>query len=276
MILDLEPIRDEENGRKGRAEKDTSFGGLMITILVIVLLIACGTSFGIGYAVGHYYTPPDAEKPTVQTAAVTTAKEVPLAAAGATQAILAPAAFDTPMSGLSKPPAPTPAPVAKPADKPQPKPVVAAPQSKPVAAPQTKPVVTQVAHAKPSAGQSAKGKPSPSSSAKHSPPHGAAFAHNSTPARGADPFIHLISNPNYGVESSPSSSHQPMVQVAVLTRDEDASVLIDALSRHGYSASSTRESDHRIHIRLGPFSSRTDASAMRDKLLNDGYNAVVQ
>jgi hypothetical protein len=263
MILDLEPVRDEENKRKERAERDSSFGWLMITILVIVLLIACGTSFGIGYAVGHYYTPPDADKTPVQTAAATPATEVPLAAAGAAQGILAPAAFDTPMSGVSTPP-PTPTPAPK----------VAPPQAKPAAAPQPKPAVAQVAHAKPHAGQSAKAKPSPSSAAKHSPPHGEAFAHNSNPARGADPFIHLISNPNYGINSSPS--RQPMVQVAVLTRDEDASILIDALSRHGYSASANRESDHRIHIRLGPFSSRTDASAMRDKLLNDGYNAVVQ
>ncbi len=252
MILDLEPVREEKNERKDRAERDSSFGGLMISILVIVLLIACGTSFGIGYAVGHYFTPPYVDKPSVQTAAVTPAPAtvVPLAAAGATQASVAPFATTTSMSGVSRPPAPTPTPAAKAA-------------------------VAQVAHAKPSASQSAKSKPSPSFKEKHSPPHGAAFAHNSNPARGADPFSHLISNPNYGMESS-SSSHQPMVQVAVLTRDEDASVLIDALSRHGYSASSTRESDHRIHIRLGPFSSRTDASAMRDKLLNDGYNAVVQ
>src|SRR5487761_2132029 len=106
MILDLEPVRDEENERKDRAERDSSFGGLMIAILVIVLLIACGTSFGIGYAVGHYYTPPFVDKPPVQTAAVTPAPVtvVPIAAAGATQASVAPFATATSMSGVSNPP----------------------------------------------------------------------------------------------------------------------------------------------------------------------------
>lgn len=265
MILDMEPVRDGKDERRERAERDTSFGVLMIAIIVVVFLIACGTSFGIGYAVGHYYTPPDADKLPVQTAVLTPPPAVttPSAPTMAAPSNNAPADKANPMTGISKPPAPTPASVVA---KPQPKPVVAAPQPKPV--------LTHLTKAKPSAGQFAKSKPSPYTSAKHPPMRGTAFARNSNSSHQPDPFSHLLSNPNYGIDSSPT--RHAMVQVAVLTRDEDASILIDALSRHGYSAAANRESDHRIHIRLGPFSTRTDASAMRDKLLNDGYNAVVQ
>lgn len=68
-----------------------------------------------------------------------------------------------------------------------------------------------------------------------------------------------------------------MVQIAAVSRTEDADVLVGALRKRGYSVTERRElGDNLIHVQTGPFTSRNDANAMRQKLLSDGYNAIVQ
>jgi cell division septation protein DedD len=68
-----------------------------------------------------------------------------------------------------------------------------------------------------------------------------------------------------------------MVQIAIVSQQEDADVLVGALRRRGFAAGIRREpADGKFHVRIGPFSSRSDAYATRQKLINDGYNAVVQ
>jgi DedD protein len=68
-----------------------------------------------------------------------------------------------------------------------------------------------------------------------------------------------------------------MVQVAVVSQQEDADVLVGALRKRGYEASVRRVlGDSMLHVQVGPFANRNDAMAMRQRLLNDGYNAVVQ
>jgi cell division septation protein DedD len=68
-----------------------------------------------------------------------------------------------------------------------------------------------------------------------------------------------------------------MVQIATVSSQEDADILISALSKRGYSATASRDaSDNKLHVRIGPFTSRSNASAMCRRLLNDGYNAIVQ
>jgi len=68
-----------------------------------------------------------------------------------------------------------------------------------------------------------------------------------------------------------------MVQIAAVTNQEDADVLVNALRKRGYAVTTRREStDGMIHVRIGPFSSRDEADKWRQKLLNDGYNAIVQ
>ncbi|HEV2134171.1 MAG TPA: SPOR domain-containing protein [Terracidiphilus sp.] len=67
-----------------------------------------------------------------------------------------------------------------------------------------------------------------------------------------------------------------MVQIAALSNQEDASVLIGALQRRGYTVSAVRSpADNFIHVCIGPFSNRADANSMKLKLQSDGYNAQV-
>ncbi len=68
-----------------------------------------------------------------------------------------------------------------------------------------------------------------------------------------------------------------MVQIATVSHQEDADVLVGALHKRGYAVTARRDPiDNQFHVRVGPFGNRNDANAMRQKLLRDGYNAVVQ
>ena len=68
-----------------------------------------------------------------------------------------------------------------------------------------------------------------------------------------------------------------MVQIAAVSRPEDATVLVSALKGLGYHASVRSEpTDKLFHVQVGPFATRDDAMAMRAKLINDGYNAILK
>jgi DedD protein len=74
-----------------------------------------------------------------------------------------------------------------------------------------------------------------------------------------------------------ASSSEIMVQIASVSHQEDADVLVGALRKRGYTVSVQHNlADNMLHVQIGPFPDRTSAYAMRQKLLNDGYNAIVQ
>jgi DedD protein len=78
-----------------------------------------------------------------------------------------------------------------------------------------------------------------------------------------------------GVIASPAGSFT--VQVAAVSHQEDADLLVTALKARGYSVAARSEpQDHLVHIQIGPFSNRKDAETMRQRLLNDGYNAIIK
>lgn len=68
------------------------------------------------------------------------------------------------------------------------------------------------------------------------------------------------------------------VQVAAVTRQEDAAALVEALKSKQYPAftSNTTASDKLFHVQLGPYAELKDAEAMRVKLVSDGYNPIVK
>ena len=76
------------------------------------------------------------------------------------------------------------------------------------------------------------------------------------------------------VAASPTTS---VVQVAAVSHQEDADLLVSTLKRRGYAVAIRQESqDHLLHVQIGPFANRKDADAMRQRLLNDGFNAIVK
>jgi DedD protein len=67
------------------------------------------------------------------------------------------------------------------------------------------------------------------------------------------------------------------VQVAAVSKQEDADALVDALKKKQYSALAVQTgSDKLFHVQVGPFAAIKDAEAMRNQLLSDGYNPILK
>jgi len=67
------------------------------------------------------------------------------------------------------------------------------------------------------------------------------------------------------------------VQVAAVSKQEDADALVEALKGHGYSALiAMPTSDKLYHVQVGPFTDIKDAEATRAKLVSDGYNPILK
>lgn len=68
-----------------------------------------------------------------------------------------------------------------------------------------------------------------------------------------------------------------MVQVAAVSKQEDAEILISALRKKQYPVFiANAAGDPLFHVQVGPFSDKKDAEAMRTRLSGDGYNAIVK
>ena len=69
-----------------------------------------------------------------------------------------------------------------------------------------------------------------------------------------------------------------MVQVAAVTRQEDADTLASALRKKQYPVFvlPAAGADKYFHVQVGPFAEMKDAEAMKSKLAADGYNAIVK
>ncbi|MGC2741876.1 MAG: SPOR domain-containing protein [Candidatus Angelobacter sp.] len=68
-----------------------------------------------------------------------------------------------------------------------------------------------------------------------------------------------------------------MVQVAAVSKQEDAEILVSALRKKQYPVFIANSAgDPLFHVQVGPFSDKKDAEAMRTRLSGDGYNAIVK
>jgi cell division septation protein DedD len=68
-----------------------------------------------------------------------------------------------------------------------------------------------------------------------------------------------------------------MVQVAAVSKQEDAEILVTALRKKQYPVFiANAAGDPLFHVQVGPFSDKKDAEAMRTRLSSDGYNAIVK
>jgi len=68
-----------------------------------------------------------------------------------------------------------------------------------------------------------------------------------------------------------------VVQVAAVSKAEDADALKDALAKKQYPVFVVNnDNSHLFHVQVGPFSEQKDAEAMKNKLAGDGYNAILK
>lgn len=68
------------------------------------------------------------------------------------------------------------------------------------------------------------------------------------------------------------------VQVAAVSKQDDADALVDALKKKDYPAfvASAAANDKLFRVQLGPFSDIKDAEATRTKLVADGYSPILK
>jgi cell division septation protein DedD len=68
------------------------------------------------------------------------------------------------------------------------------------------------------------------------------------------------------------------VQVAAVSKEDDAEALVDALKKKQYPAfvATNASTDKLFRIQLGPYGDIKDAEAMRSRLVNDGYNPILK
>jgi cell division septation protein DedD len=68
------------------------------------------------------------------------------------------------------------------------------------------------------------------------------------------------------------------VQVAAVSRQEDAEALVEALKKKQYPAFTVNNpsADKFHHVQVGPYADLKEAEAMRARLISDGYNPIVK
>jgi cell division septation protein DedD len=243
----MNSLFEEDDREESKSDADLTLGiGSLLSIFFGVVLI-CGIFFGFGYSMGRRNARATVVPPTTAPEqAATTAPPLPEnALSGAPLKPQSPDDASALPSDHSKSPAP------------------------PAAAKQSTP---NEGIAKP---------PTPSKSTRVVEPS------TPDPSLSAVPYAHrapLPTKPHAGISAplaqAPGDSpivpgHPIVVQIAAVSRQEDAQVLADALRKRGFSPSvHPGTSDKFFHVQVGPFTDKTQADTMKQHLLADGYNAI--
>src|SRR5437763_616677 len=115
----------------------------------------------------------------------------------------------------------------------------------------------------------------PSSACARDPP----CLHSFPTRRSSDLVLPVAATTNPSTTlSDPTTGGNITVQVAAVTKQEDADVLVAALRRKNYPVfvAPGTSVDNLYHVQIGPFAELKDAEAMKSKLASDGYNAIVK
>jgi len=73
------------------------------------------------------------------------------------------------------------------------------------------------------------------------------------------------------------AAQQPVVQIAAVSHQQDANLLVSTLKGRGYNVTIHADPyDKLLHVQVGPFATRPEAQAMRQRLIADGFNAIVK
>ncbi|HEY0163638.1 MAG TPA: SPOR domain-containing protein [Edaphobacter sp.] len=223
------------------SERELSLSPSTLLGIFFLLAIVCAIFFGFGYSMGKR-----SAAPTVASAANTSDDDAPVSKSGDSKP--APGEKDL-ADGLTPADAAAASTPSEKFDEPAPAPAKTKPVvSETTPAPQPR-VVTKPAPATPT--------PQPTPAVALKPPAPVATAPHATAAAAA---------------GAPA-----LVQIAAVSHQEDADMLIAALKRKGYTVAVRHEpQDKLLHIQLGPYPTRKDADAMRQRLIADGYNAIVK
>jgi DedD protein len=250
--FDSEESEGEEPEERGHDTELTLGAGALLG-MVFGLVLVCGLCFWLGYEMGHHGSaaaPATAAQPAAPTAAP---DQEPLQGNGSIPKPSADAQAPAPPVSPASDGATTPA--ADGGANP------AATKQGPAAAGQTGPPASSPAST-----------PAPAAPTQPHSQVQPAFPASGNGSPGGSPAAAPMVRP-----AMPGAAGQFMVQVAAVSHQEDADVLVNALRKRGYAVTARREpSDGLIHVRIGPLATHDEANRMCTKLLDDGYNAIVQ
>jgi len=101
---------------------------------------------------------------------------------------------------------------------------------------------------------------------------GAAAGNSTTTTTAATP----AANSNDSATALPISGY--FVQVAAVSKQEDAEALVDALKKKEYPAfvAAQATTDKLFRVQLGPYGEANEAEAMRTRLIGDGYSPILK
>jgi cell division septation protein DedD len=259
----MRSLFDEDAREEPKSDADLTLGiGSLLSIFFGVVLV-CGIFFGFGYSMGRR----NARTTVAPTAAVppqTLAATSPLPENELSGAPLKPVEPD---SGAAFPPADT-NPATNPAsntNSDETKATASAPAPAPAAA----------KHPAPAA--------APSKPARVVEPATTDTSLNAVPlthhaATAAKPHAGVMAPLAQAPGDAPILPGQPiMVQIAAVSRQEDAEVLAGALRKRGFNPSvRPGNGDKFFHVQVGPFTDKSQAETIKQHLLADGYNAIMK
>lgn len=237
---------DEDEDDRKDSEFTLGLGSLLGIFFALVLL--CGLFFGFGYTLGHGKSPLHVKNPSAAT------PEAPPAGAASAQ---------TPTG--SKPAATQSAPPPAPAQ----------PDSgQPATGQSTNGATTPSNGSSTTTGnQPAATQPPPANGSNQSAAQSAPRRQTVTPGVAQQVFQAAVPR----APAQMAATNQYMVQIAAVSRPQDANVLVAALQQHGFHAVSRSEpQDHLLHIQIGPFATLAQANQMRARLRAEGYNAILK
>ena len=103
---------------------------------------------------------------------------------------------------------------------------------------------------------------------------------DSPPAANSASQSNSVDEPKTPVPVSPTSpvTGGYFVQVAAVSRHEDANALVDALKKKQYPAFTANNgaTDKFFHVQVGPYGDLKEAEAMKARLVADGYNPILK
>ena len=133
--------------------------------------------------------------------------------------------------------------------------------------------------------------PSAASNASNIPKPSAVRTQEQSSAAAAAPEPIPVTNTAQSQPNAPSVAARPApemarasaagnfaVQVAAVSKEEDADALVSALRKKNYPVFviNGNAADKLFHVQVGPFASLADAEAVKSRLAGDGYNPILK
>jgi DedD protein len=117
----------------------------------------------------------------------------------------------------------------------------------------------------------------PATNTESTSPAPAAQAATSSP-QASSPATQTQQTANPPDPMTPISTVGYFVQVAAVSKQDDAEALVDALKKKQYPAfvAANSATDKLFRVQVGPFTDIKDAEGMRSRLINDGYNPILK